>query len=663
MKHIGRDTLKDTLRAHRACVVIPTYNNAGTLARVVSETKCCCLDVIVVNDGSTDETREILRMIDGIDVVDYPDNKGKGGALKRGFKRAAERGFKYAITLDSDGQHYPEDIEAFAEAIAEHPGSLVVGQRDLSDVDINGRSSFANKFSNFWYWVQTGRMLRDTQTGFRAYPLDKLRGLSMLTGRYEAELELLVFASWHGVDIVSVPIRVYYPPQSERVSHFRPVSDFARISLLNTLLCVAAAVYGLPVRAYNAISRRKVFNRDFRCFTHRDGKRRDAAMTVGRIARSLYGMAYFMFWSMAVFTPMSYLFFAFGCQSESRKMKFHRMLQWISGFLTKRFPAATTVIDNRAEEHFDKPALVICNHQSHIDLPVIMSLSPKFVFLTNDWVWNNAFYGHIIHKAEFLPVSAGMDAILPQLRDLVRRGYSIVVFPEGTRSPDCSILRFRQGAFLLAKELGLDIVPMVLHGAGHYLPKNDFMFRTGNITLTVLPRRKSSECENFPTLRMEASSFRKLIKGEYALIAAGKEKSGYFKSLVLYKYAYRGWRIVSRCKRTLKALDSYKEHIDSVSKDVKSVRIIHAGIGVFPLLFALVNKDLEVYAFEENAEDYKVAAGTASLPDNLRYIHSVWSSDYEFGDMAFDRTIVLKSPAEERCLFPWYSPLIISVPS
>lgn len=148
MKYINTGILKKTMRDHGICVVIPTYNNAGTVHSVITETLRYCSDVIVVNDGSTDGTREILQTIRNIDVVDYPRNEGKGTALKRGFRHAMSRGFRYAITLDSDGQHYPKDIVGFVQAIVEHPGTLVVGERDLSHVNINAQSSFANKFSN-----------------------------------------------------------------------------------------------------------------------------------------------------------------------------------------------------------------------------------------------------------------------------------------------------------------------------------------------------------------------------------------------------------------------------------------------------------------------------------------------------------------------------------
>lgn len=229
------------------CAVIPTYNNASTLAGVVQRTALYISDIIVVVDGSTDNTREVLATIGlALTVVDFPVNHGKGHALKAGLEKALQLGFTHVLTIDSDGQHFPEDIPCLLNVSGMKPDSFVVGNRNIEAENMPGRNTFANKFSNFWFAVQTGVSLPDTQTGMRVYPLRHLHGLRLLTARYEAELELLVFAAWAGERIVSVPIRVYYPPEEERVSHFRPAYDFARISLLNTILCIVAIVYGWP---------------------------------------------------------------------------------------------------------------------------------------------------------------------------------------------------------------------------------------------------------------------------------------------------------------------------------------------------------------------------------------------------------------------------------
>ena len=245
------------MRQQKICVVMPTYNNGGTLRDVVERVLSFCTDVIVVNDGCTDNSDEILTSFgERITVVDYGHNRGKGFALKQGFKRAKNMGFDYALTIDSDGQHFPEDIPLFVNALEQHPDALIVGSRNLNQENMPGGNTFANKFSNFWFKVQTGIDLPDTQTGYRLYPLRHLPCLSLLTSRYEAELELLVFSAWRGINLIPIKINVYYPKGEERVSHFRPFWDFFRISVLNTVLCFIAVFYGWPSRLIRKARRR-----------------------------------------------------------------------------------------------------------------------------------------------------------------------------------------------------------------------------------------------------------------------------------------------------------------------------------------------------------------------------------------------------------------------
>lgn len=239
-------TYKERMAALKCVVVMPTYNNAGTIAQVIDDVKKYSDDVIVVNDGSTDETASILSSIKDIKVIDYPKNKGKGYALKLGLAKAYEWGYRYAITIDSDGQHYADDIPVFIEKIEEKPDSLLIGARNLTADNMPSKNTFANKFSNFWYKVETGEKLSDTQSGFRLYPLNKLQKIHFLTRRYEFEVEIIVRAAWRGVNVENVPIKVYYPPVEERVSHFRPLQDFTRISILNTVLVFYAFLFYYP---------------------------------------------------------------------------------------------------------------------------------------------------------------------------------------------------------------------------------------------------------------------------------------------------------------------------------------------------------------------------------------------------------------------------------
>ena len=247
-------TYKERAAALRCVVLIPTYNNAGTLAAVVGSVRKFVGDVVVVNDGSTDDTKRILASIDGIKVIDYPNNRGKGYALKLGLRKAYEWGYRYAITIDSDGQHHADDIPAFLDAIEQRPDSLIIGARNLAAENMPSQNTFANRFSNFWYKVETGQTLADTQSGFRLYPLERLHDVRFITGRYEFEVEVIVRAAWRGVNVENIPIKVYYPPAEERVSHFRPLRDFTRISILNTALVVCALLCYYPWRFVRALT-------------------------------------------------------------------------------------------------------------------------------------------------------------------------------------------------------------------------------------------------------------------------------------------------------------------------------------------------------------------------------------------------------------------------
>lgn len=231
---------------HKACVLLPTYNNARMLAGVIEDILAYTHRVVVINDGSTDNTTEILKQYPQLRVITHPVNKGKGMALRTGIKETAALGYEYAIALDSDGQHYAKELPAFLEQIAVTPGALIIGARNLGVENVPVKSSFGNKFSNFWYWVNTGNKLPDTQSGYRLYPVQQLAGKHFFTRKYEFEIEVIVRASWSGIPVIFIPISVYYPPADERITHFRPFKDFTRISVLNTVLVTVAILWVKP---------------------------------------------------------------------------------------------------------------------------------------------------------------------------------------------------------------------------------------------------------------------------------------------------------------------------------------------------------------------------------------------------------------------------------
>ena len=185
-----------SIKELKCVVLIPTYNNEKTLKQVIDSVRLYSPNIMVVNDGSTDSTAEILSKEEGIHIVSYENNRGKGYALKTGLREAINLGYKYAITIDSDGQHYADDIPVFINEIKENPKSLLVGARNLQAENMPSKNTFANKFSNFWYKVETGITLSDTQSGFRLYPLDFIKSTRFITRGYEFEVEVIVRAAW-----------------------------------------------------------------------------------------------------------------------------------------------------------------------------------------------------------------------------------------------------------------------------------------------------------------------------------------------------------------------------------------------------------------------------------------------------------------------------------
>ncbi len=244
------------------CVIIPTYNNHKTLQRVLDGALELTNNVIVVNDGSTDTTSQILDKYKTIDLITVDKNQGKGNALKEGFRKAKSLGFDHAITIDSDGQHFPDDISVFLDAL-ENEGKdiLLIGSRNMAHESVPKKSSFGNKFSNFWFWFETGIELNDTQSGYRLYPLNAIPN-KFFTKKFEFEIEIIVRTAWNDIPVKNVPIKVLYDP-SERVSHFRPFRDFTRISILNTVLVLLLFLYIKPRNFFRSF-KKKSFKQFFR---------------------------------------------------------------------------------------------------------------------------------------------------------------------------------------------------------------------------------------------------------------------------------------------------------------------------------------------------------------------------------------------------------------
>jgi glycosyltransferase involved in cell wall biosynthesis len=215
--------------SHRrqAAVIIPTYNHGGRVLAVIEDAQRLGLPLIVVDDGSTDDTWRKLTACEGIQALRHRHNRGKGAALITGMRAAAESSARWAVTLDADGQHRATDATRLLAAIPPGRRPVVIGRRRLM-ADAPWTSRAGREFSNFWVWVAGAPWLHDTQSGFRLYPLPETLALGVRARRYQFEVEVIAKAAWAGIPIVETPIEVIYQAGAARISHFRPGVDFMR---------------------------------------------------------------------------------------------------------------------------------------------------------------------------------------------------------------------------------------------------------------------------------------------------------------------------------------------------------------------------------------------------------------------------------------------------
>jgi glycosyltransferase involved in cell wall biosynthesis len=220
----------------RIWCVIPVYNNADTVKKIVENCFKYINNILVIDDGSNDTNiLELLKETDA-KIIQHEKNRGKGAALLTALNFIKEKNALSMITIDADGQHLPEDIPKFIDEIERNPESLHIGIRDFNQTSIPESSRFGRKFSNMWFKIETGKECKDTQSGFRAYPVKLISQLNLYGSFYDFEIEVIARASWAQIRINEINISVVYDPPEKRVSHFNKIKDNIRISLMHTRL-------------------------------------------------------------------------------------------------------------------------------------------------------------------------------------------------------------------------------------------------------------------------------------------------------------------------------------------------------------------------------------------------------------------------------------------
>lgn len=317
-----------------------------------------------------------------------------------------------------------------------------------------------------------------------------------------------------------------------------------------------------------------------------------------------------------------------GSRSLKSRGRFHKMISKAQKFDLKIIPGVKLNVINKSGEDFTKPSVIICNHQSMLDPAYLLALSPKILMVGNErsslhpimngiFKWLNFYTVRKSNHKDW--VDSCFERDLSMFKEYIREGYSIAIFPEGVRNPKSNIVRYHKGPFYLAKELGVDVLPIFIHGLNHVMPIGSMEVNSNTVTMVVESRiSHDSELWN-EDYAVTTKNIHKYYIKEYQKIAQTLETANYYAKLVKDRYLYKGVEIYGSIKNHLKTNNNYTEFVDK-KNEAENIVIYGCGYGELPLLFALVHKTKQVYAFDADEEKLAVAKCSADgLVNNLVY--------------------------------------------
>lgn len=323
------------------------------------------------------------------------------------------------------------------------------------------------------------------------------------------------------------------------------------------------------------------------------------------------------------------LLFLFVRRKVRRQRVLNRFVSWVHRIDQHLIPGVRYSLRNPYREDFGKPAIIICNHQSLLDPMCLMALSPKILIVANTHSSHNPVIRFMFSWLGFYTIDqnnfrAWQDSSLQRdihvFRHYVEQGYSIAVFPEGIRNAKSSILRYHKGAFYLAHELGIDILPVIIHGMNNIMPLYSFTAHPGRLTVCIEQRITLSDALRGETYAETTRLVHRFFIERYEHLCKELETSSYYKNLVLERYMYKGTDVFRMVKANMRKYGNYAQWVDNLPLDVKTVYVKHSGWGEFPLLLALVNPNVSVVAFESNEEKRTLAYYSADgIVSNLLY--------------------------------------------
>ncbi|MFC1855512.1 MMPL family transporter [Thermodesulfobacteriota bacterium] len=305
---------------------------------------------------------------------------------------------------------------------------------------------------------------------------------------------------------------------------------------------------------------------------------------------------------------------------KRKKRMFHWLIMYGCAFIVRGSFVKSKEFNDPGED-FSEPAVIISNHQSFLDILLTLMLNPKIIMLTNDWVWNSVFFGKVVQYADFYPVSSGVEDSLERLKAAVADGYSILAFPEGSRSDSPKLRRFHKGAFYLAEELGLDILPIVLHGTGDSIRKKELLIKNGSLTLKILDRIKLDDKEFGADYSERTKKIKKLFSDEYNAMRREYETPDYFKDALIKNYLFKGPVLEWYLKVKLSMEDNYAQFNALIKQDA-DILDLGCGFGFISYMLSLLSEERSVTGVDYDENKIKVASNCYLKNDRIDFVCS-----------------------------------------
>ena len=284
----------------------------------------------------------------------------------------------------------------------------------------------------------------------------------------------------------------------------------------------------------------------------------------------------------------------------------HRLLQVSSRGLIKMMFNVRKRYINLSLFDIRKPSMIIANHQSFLDIILILALHPKIVLMTNNWVWNSPIFGRIVRFADFYPADAGAENSIDPLKSITEKGYSIMVFPEGTRSTSGKLGRFKKGAFYIAEKLQLDIIPIVFHGTGDCIQKKDFMVRQTTVAIKILPRIAHSDRSWGTDYKSRCKIIALHFKKAYATLAAENKSPEIVGRSIIKSYLYKSPVLEWYVRIKLKLEDNYRPFLKLIPQKAK-IYDIGCGYGMLSYMLSCLSSDRNIIGIDYDSDKIELA--------------------------------------------------------